>query len=92
VWASLWSLPQFETIVARDSWLDDQGRMTSSSELESIEHVFTHFRLQLHPLRARLATAKARVGDNDDHRWIARSELATLGIPAPIRRLLESTP
>ncbi|MGG6462609.1 A/G-specific adenine glycosylase [Solilutibacter silvestris] len=92
VWASLWSLPQFDTTADRDAWLGDQGRMTSSSELESIEHVFTHFRLQLHPLRARLATAKAHVGDNDDHRWVARSELAEFGIPAPIRRLLESMP
>lgn len=92
VWASLWSLPQFDTTDARDQWMDAQGRIASSSEMESIEHVFTHFRLQLHPLRARLAASKPRVGDNDDHRWVDRSELAALGIPAPIRRLLESTP
>ena len=92
VWASLWSLPQFDTIDARDRWLDEQGRIAASGELESIEHVFTHFRLQLHPLRARLITVKTHVGDNDDRRWIARSELAEIGIPAPIRRLLESTP
>jgi len=92
VWASLWSLPQFDDVDARDQWLDRQGRTASSTELESIEHVFTHFRLHLHPLRARLATSKARVGDNDHHRWIARSELVTLGIPAPIRRLLETKP
>ncbi|MBS0217363.1 MAG: A/G-specific adenine glycosylase [Proteobacteria bacterium] len=92
VWASLWSLPQFDTTDARDQWMDAQGRIASSSEMESIEHVFTHFRLQLHPLRARLAASKPRVGDNDDHCWVDRSELAALGIPAPIRRLLESTP
>ena len=28
------------------------------------------------------------VGDNDDLRWVARGELTSLGIPAPIRRLL----
>lgn len=92
VWASLWSLPQFDTIADRDAWIATQGRTTASTKVESIEHVFTHFRLHLHPLRARLAASKARVGDNGDHRWVARSELAALGIPAPIRRLLESTP
>ncbi len=92
VWASLWSLPQFDTTADRDAWIAAQGCLATSTELESVEHVFTHFRLQLHPLRARLAAARALVRDNDDLRWIARSELATLGIPAPIRRLLESMP
>jgi A/G-specific adenine glycosylase len=32
---------------------------------------------------------RARVADNGDLRWIARADLATLGIPAPIRKLLE---
>ena len=92
VWALLWSLPQFDTTADRDAWTATQGRIAASTELESIEHVFTHFRLQLHPLRARLATAKSHIGDNDDLRWVSRDDLATLGIPAPIRRLLESTP
>jgi A/G-specific adenine glycosylase len=33
---------------------------------------------------------RARVADNDDLRWVARGELAALGIPAPIRKLLET--
>ena len=34
----------------------------------------------------------ARVGDNGDLRWVARSELDSLGLPAPIRKLLERHP
>ena len=30
------------------------------------------------------------VRDNADLRWIARAELASLGIPAPVRKLLEA--
>ncbi|PNS07654.1 mutY: A/G-specific adenine glycosylase [Lysobacter silvestris] len=92
VWASLWALPQFDTSADRDDWLASQGCIASSTELDAIEHVFTHFRLHIHPLRARLSTARMRVSDNDDQRWATRDDLATLGIPAPIRRLLESTP
>jgi len=31
------------------------------------------------------------VADNDDLRWAGRNEWASLGIPAPIRKLLEET-
>ena len=92
VWASLWALPHFDTMADRDDWIATQGHIAALTELDSIEHVFTHFRLHIHPLRARLATSDTRINDNDDHRWVARSEFAELGIPAPIRRLLESTP
>jgi A/G-specific adenine glycosylase len=34
---------------------------------------------------------RARVSDNDDLRWVGRDELDSLGIPAPIRRLLTGT-
>jgi A/G-specific adenine glycosylase len=30
------------------------------------------------------------VSDNADLRWVARDELATLGIPAPVRKLIET--
>jgi len=30
-----------------------------------------------------------QVADNDDLRWVEQAQLASLGIPAPIRRLLQ---
>ena len=30
------------------------------------------------------------VGDNDDLRWATRAELAGIGLPAPVRRLLQA--
>jgi A/G-specific adenine glycosylase len=58
--------------------------------LAAIAHGFTHYRLQLQPLQWREVALRARVADNDDLRWVARGELAALGIPAPIRKLLET--
>jgi A/G-specific adenine glycosylase len=29
-------------------------------------------------------------GDNDDLRWIPRASLGTLGLPAPVRKLLDA--
>jgi A/G-specific adenine glycosylase len=97
VWAALWSLPQGEDADAALAWLDahaphmiDTGDRDTPHRLQTVHHGFTHYRLQLHPLHwAGLAPRRA-VRDNDDLRWVARDELATLGIPAPIRTLLLS--
>ena len=66
---------------------------TQAQALPPIAHAFSHYKLQLQPLRWRGTALRARIGDNDDLRWVARAELSALGIPAPIRKLLEaSTP
>src|SRR3546814_8086812 len=57
-----------------------------------IAHGFTHYRLTLLPLRWREVAPRAFVRDNEDLRWVARDELSALGIPAPIRTLLEAQP
>jgi A/G-specific adenine glycosylase len=92
VWASLWSLPEApDHVLARD-WFAQHltGDYDAGEPLSPIAHGFTHYRLQLQPLQWREVAPHSRVADNDDLRWVARAELATLGIPAPIRKLLET--
>ena len=60
-----------------------------SSELPAIEHVFTHYRLRIQPHLFDGVAPRAQVSDNDNLRWASREELATLGIPAPVRKLIE---
>ncbi|WP_101925846.1 MULTISPECIES: A/G-specific adenine glycosylase [Luteimonas] len=105
IWASLWSLPQAETHDAALDWLRlhqpglvDDVDLDSPSRLDTIQHGFSHYRLQLHPLHWRGLAPRNGVRDNGDAgldtaptlRWVARDELASLGIPAPIRTLLQS--
>lgn len=97
VWAALWSLPEAADHAAARDWFErhidtghgraDYDRATS---LAPIDHGFTHYRLQLQPSRWTDVAMHARVADNDGLRWVARAGLAALGIPAPIRKLLES--
>ena len=92
VWASLWSLPEAMDCaeVARIARLHAEGGDVGSARaLPPIDHVFTHFRLRIHPQLFDGIAAKPRLGDNDGLRWITRGELAALGIPAPVRRLIE---
>lgn len=93
VWASLWSLPQADDHAQARAWFEANiGADADFDAAESslpIAHGFTHYRLQLHPLRWRSLAPRDRVRDNDDTRWVPRDALGTLGIPAPIRRLIE---
>lgn len=91
VWAALWSLPEADDHAGARSWFERhlEGDYDRVETLAAIVHGFTHYRLQLQPLRWRDVAARAQVADNDDLRWVARGQLASLGIPAPIRKLLQ---
>ena len=93
VWASLWSLPQADDAQQAQQWFATHLRdaFAAHETLPRIAHGFSHYRLHLQPLRWRGVAASARVGDNADLRWVSRDELRELGIPAPIRTLLDSS-
>ncbi|QDH69459.1 A/G-specific adenine glycosylase [Marilutibacter alkalisoli] len=92
IWASLWTLPQFEDADTARDWLQKNTRTdsTTATTLPAIAHAFSHYKLTLHPHRWHGIALRDRIGDNESLRWVARNELTKLGIPAPIRRLLDS--
>ncbi|MFT3761755.1 MAG: A/G-specific adenine glycosylase [Pseudoxanthomonas sp.] len=92
IWASLWTLPQADSDAAMREWFakEMRGDYDAAEELPIVVHAFTHFRLHLQPLRLRKVAPRAAVRDNDGMRWVSRGELASLGLPAPIRKLLEA--
>ena len=94
VWAALWSLPEADTHENAREWFDAHldGDYDRGEPLDAIAHGFTHYRLTLLPLRWREVALRAAVRDNHELRWVARDELSALGIPAPIRTLLEAQP
>lgn len=92
IWAALWSLPEADDHAAARTWFEQhlEGDYDQAEPLAGIAHGFTHYRLQLQPLRWHNVALRSVVRDNDDLRWVADDALASLGIPAPIRTLLES--
>jgi A/G-specific adenine glycosylase len=93
IWASLWTLPQAEDDTLAQDWFQQHltGEFAHAQKLPAIDHAFSHYKLQLQPLRWRGTALRGRIGDNDDLRWVAREELGAIGIPAPIRKLLEAS-
>jgi len=90
IWASLWSLPQADDLAQARTWFDGhlRGDFDAAETLPDLLHVFTHYRLHMQPLAIAPVAAGAALGDNADLRWVGPGELATLGLPAPIRKLL----
>src|SRR5690606_23120127 len=94
VWASLWSLPEADTHENAREWFEAHldGDHDHGEPLDTIAHRFPHYRPTLLPLRWHDVAPRPAVRDNDDLRWVARDELPALGIPAPIRTLLQAPP
>lgn len=90
IWAALWTLPQADDADAAREWFARHlhGDFGLGQALPPVDHAFSHYRLQLQPLRWRGIESRPAVGDNEGLRWVAPGDLDRLGIPAPIRRLL----
>lgn len=91
VWASLWSLPEHADLAEAGQWFARHvdGVFEHRQACEPVMHGFSHFRLQILPHRIAGVRARGVIGDNDDLRWASFVELADIGLPAPIRRLLK---
>ena len=94
IWGSLWSLPEHADADAARAWFAARidADFDAAESLTPIAHGFTHDRLQIQPLRWRATAPRPVTGDNaapGELRWIARDALAALGLPSPIRKLLE---
>lgn len=88
IWAGMYCVPVFADTMAMDGFLSAAGEPQRSApvELPPFLHVLTHRDLHLHP---HLVTGVA--SDWDGGAWFDSKEWSSLGLPAPVRKLLEST-
>jgi A/G-specific adenine glycosylase len=84
VWAGLYCLPLFDSEVTLRQSLDASAQKQLHCE-PAFTHVLTHKDLHLHTCRVPLSQ-KEVLGDG---RWVGAQEWPALGLPAPIRKLLE---
>jgi A/G-specific adenine glycosylase len=88
VWAALWSLPEFDTSAGLEDLVE--GWPGAGEWLTNIEHALTHFDWTLQPMRWTLPARGKLPAGLPEGRWFTRPEALALGLPAPIRRLLET--
>ena len=90
VWSGLWSLPEASDHDAAWRLAQSHAHLDDAQALASFVHVFSHYRLAVEPLLFDGATAHPAIADNQTLRWCARDEWPGLGLPAPVRSLLET--
>jgi A/G-specific adenine glycosylase len=91
VWGGLWTPPEFHDAASAARYC---GARLAAAQLEPeplppLRHAFTHFDLEITPLRARCEEL-AGVMEGAATLWYNPREPARIGVPAPIAALLSS--
>ena len=79
IWGGLWSLPS----------LDEIAGGPSGELLETIEHHFTHFILDIEVRFIRAASSNL-ANDDADRTWMQPAEALQSGLPRPVRQIIET--
>jgi A/G-specific adenine glycosylase len=93
IWGGLWSTPQIEdgNGVIADYLQRNELEVTERVELKALTHTFTHFKLHITPVLLKVELKPLRVQQLESV-WLSVEEALTIGIPTPVRRLLEQLP
>lgn len=90
IWGGLYSLPEVADMAQANEFASQFIKNTqSSSTLRSFKHIFSHFHLTIHPIIWLNSTPKLQIRDNEIYKWVNRNQLKQIGMPTPIKKLLE---
>jgi A/G-specific adenine glycosylase len=90
IWGGLWSLPEFTDLQQLRDWGLQHGYLLNQIKTFPCQrHTFSHFHLDYTPLRATTQNPINYVMEADRAVWYKTSEIHLLGLPAPIKHLLQ---
>ena len=90
IWGGLWSLPECPVDQDPAGWCRERlgAEPRRVEKLPPRRHSFSHFHLDIQPLRIELGDLADRVSDGDCILWYRPDTAAPGGLPAPIERIL----
>jgi A/G-specific adenine glycosylase len=90
IWGGLWSLPEFDSIEAAYHWcLTKNWSIGDSKTLATRRHTFSHYHLDYTPVLIQTDNPINFVMDASQTVWYNAEQINTLGLPAPIKLLLQ---
>lgn len=90
IWGGLWSLPEYDSLEDLRSWCDQQALSIKSLRvLPGRRHTFSHYHLDYCAVIVNGENRNNYVMEANRPVWYKASEFDSLGLPAPIRRLLQ---
>ncbi len=90
IWGGLWSLPEFSTKQALLAWCGQQSEnIQVVLDYPVQRHTFSHYHLDYTVLKVVCQNPKNNVMEADSWVWYKSSQVQALGMPAPIKRILQ---
>ncbi|MGI9290137.1 MAG: A/G-specific adenine glycosylase [Gammaproteobacteria bacterium] len=92
IWGGLWSFPELDRQEEVPAWCE-RRLQTAPDEMEIwsvVPHSFSHYDLEMQPVKVRLTKQPAAVMDGDQWLWYNTSSPANVGLAAPVARMLQA--
>jgi len=90
IWGGLWSFPVLPEDQALEEWLSKYSLISKKSEsMAALRHQFTHFNLEIKPVRVLVEHTGIRDEDPATSVWMKPATATPGGIPAPVEKLLQ---
>ena len=92
IWGGLWSLPEYSSDTALAEWIENRGVLLSDtlSPLPQVRHSFSHFHLDITPVKGLIRDKADTIRDNDTYLWYAPGHGQEIGMAAPVKALLSN--
>jgi len=93
IWGGLWSLPEAAGEAALAERARAFGGVREPEHLAPLAHTFTHFKLDIEPRLVDVDASASSVGleaGDSETAWVPLAEIDAYGVPAPVRKLLDS--
>ncbi len=90
IWGGLWSFPEVSVDISAESHCQTHyGDVSQTECTDPFRHTFSHYHLDIHATLINLQTARHEIREGDQQRWFTYYELETIGLAAPVKKLLE---
>jgi A/G-specific adenine glycosylase len=92
IWGGLWSFPELDNAADLDYACSNQLSVnaTKITSLNNIKHTFSHFKLEISPHLIECEITNNSIAENKKLSWYKINEALQLGLPAPVKSLIES--
>jgi A/G-specific adenine glycosylase len=90
IWGGLWSLPELASDESVVLHVEQRfsAQVSSVIPLSSFRHTFSHYHLDISPSQIQMAATNG-IMEEGKYQWFSQQEALALGLPAPVRSVLE---
>lgn len=90
IWGGLWSLPECQHTdnLANVILQAYQTKIQEVTHLTPFRHTFSHYHLDIHPIKVQIQQRPLRTGKSDTLIWYPPHNPPNIGLPQPITKLL----